>query len=129
MKLIATLASGALAIALSASAGLAAPLSVPSPAAHDASIVEQVQGYGHGYGRPHVEKRIYIDPPRHVERRVHVEPRPCHWSPRGWYRVDRWGRWHACRPAHPGRGWVWHSEGPRHGWYHPHRRQWHYNKW
>jgi hypothetical protein len=34
-----------------------------------------------------------------------------------------------CRPDSPGRGWIWHREGTRFGWYHPGRKEWHYKNW
>ena len=55
--------------------------------------------------------------------------RDCVWTGTGWGYRHR-GAVLACRPYRPvGPGWVWYSQGPRHGWYHPHRKVWHYNKW
>jgi hypothetical protein len=55
--------------------------------------------------------------------------RDCIWVNGGWY-YGRPGKYLVCKPYRPyGRGWIWHKEGHRHGWYHPHRKHWHYNKW
>jgi hypothetical protein len=35
-----------------------------------------------------------------------------------------------CRPMRPsGRGWIWHREGNRYGWYHSSRKAWHNDRW
>ena len=35
-----------------------------------------------------------------------------------------------CRPDRPsGRGWVWHKEGNRFGWWNSGRREWHHKAW
>lgn len=54
--------------------------------------------------------------------------RRCAWVGDRWSYRDR-GRMIVCRPPSPGPGWIWYSEGPRHGWYHPRRKVWNYNRW
>lgn len=35
-----------------------------------------------------------------------------------------------CRPDRPsGKGWVWHKEGNRFGWWNPKRKSWGFNGW
>ena len=53
----------------------------------------------------------------------------CRWVDNKWtYR--RGDKVIVCRPHRPsGRGWTWHREGNRFGWYNNQRRQWHYNAW
>jgi hypothetical protein len=58
-----------------------------------------------------------------------VYHRHCYWTGKGWGYHYR-GRILVCKPYRPkGHGWIWYHEGHRHGWYHPHRKVWHYNKW
>lgn len=93
--------SGLLALALTAPAAIAAPLSGTrqAPAASE-SLVEKTQAYH----------------------------RSCYWTGTGWGYKHK-GAILVCRPHKPRGVWIWHSEGPRHGWYHPHRKVWHHNKW
>jgi hypothetical protein len=55
--------------------------------------------------------------------------RDCAWIGGRWgYR--RGERVIVCRPFRPeGRGWVWHREGNRYGWWHSDRRAWHNDRW
>jgi hypothetical protein len=101
MTLKKVFAGGLAALVLSAGAASAAPLSNPITTTDLPTLVETVQG-------------------------MH---RDCRWRRGGWFWVDRYGNLRACRPHSPGRGWVWHHDGPRHGWYHPHRRSWHHRHW
>ena len=55
--------------------------------------------------------------------------RECVWNGSGWSIDLGDGRVVLCRPYRPNREWYWHTEGPRHGWYHRKRNVWHYNKW
>ena len=95
------LATGLLALGLMAPAATAAPLAgARDVPATSENLVEKTQAYH----------------------------RSCYWTGTGWgYKHSSGIR--VCRPAHPGRGWIWHSEGPRHGWYHSSRKAWHHNKW
>ena len=103
MKALSMLAGAALALGFFGSAANAAPLPGPSTAPQSTSLVEQTQGW-----------------------RYH---RSCVWVNGGWH-YGQPGKYLVCRPHRPaGRGWVWYSEGGRHGWYHPHRKHWHHNKW
>lgn len=97
--IVAATALAAGAVALPASA---APLAPVRPAADAASPVIEVQGYRYR--------------------------RDCYWTGSGWgYKYH--GKVLVCRPYKPyGSGWMWYSEGGRHGWYHPKRKHWHH-KW
>lgn len=86
------------ALALTTAAS-AAPL--PTIERSEAGVVEKVQGW-----------------------RYH---RGCGWDGRRWVVDLGAGRIVVCRPNRPGRGWVWRSDGPRQGWYHPGRRHWHHD--
>lgn len=100
MRLFTAVAAGALALA--ATSASAAPVG-KTIAPETESIVETVQAWRYR--------------------------RDCIWVNGGWH-YGRPGRYVVCRPYRPiGPGWVWYSEGPRHGWYHPGRRAWYYNKW
>ncbi len=49
----------------------------------------------------------------------------CRWVDNKWT-YQRGDKRLVCRPDRPtGRGWNWHTEGDRTGWYHPGRRIWH----
>jgi len=50
----------------------------------------------------------------------------CQLGPGGWHYNSRWRGRVACRPVSPGRVWIWRSEGPIVGWWHPHERRWHH---
>ena len=54
--------------------------------------------------------------------------RDCGWKSNGWF-YQRGGANVACRPKNPGRGYVWHREGERFGWYHRGDKRWHHNNW
>ncbi len=57
---------------------------------------------------------------------IHGTHRVCERGPAGWhYHTRLTHRRIACRPASPGRLWIWRSEGGRHGWWHRHERRWH----
>jgi hypothetical protein len=87
------------ATALLTMAAQAAPLAPQTPHA-GTGLVEKTQGYR----------------------------RDCVWINNGWnYR--RGGGYVACRPYSPGRGWVWHREGNRFGWWNPKTRGWHHRDW
>ena len=78
----------------------AAPTSLPR-AQPDVSLVEQAQAFR----------------------------RDCVWINNGW-RYKRGASYVVCRPNRPsGRGWVWHREGDRYGWWDPRRRAWHHRDW
>ena len=102
MLKLTSLAAGILTLGLAAPAATAAPLGAArdNPAAGE-SLVETVQGYH----------------------------RSCYWTGTGWgYKSGV--KVLVCKPHKPaGTGWVWHHEGPRHGWYHGKRKSWHHNKW
>ena len=53
----------------------------------------------------------------------------CRWVDNKWtYRKG--DKTLVCRPDRPsGRGWNWHREGGREGWYHGTRKAWHFNNW
>ena len=103
MKKLSMLAGAMFAIGMFAVPANAAPLPGPGTAPESASLVEQAQGW-----------------------RYH---RSCVWVNGGWHYGSP-GKYLVCRPHRPsGRGWVWHSEGGRHGWYHQQRKDWHHNKW
>lgn len=87
---------------LSSGAALAAPVSNMGNAIERSSAVETVQSWRYR--------------------------RDCVWVNGGWH-YGRPGKYVVCRPHNPGRGWVWHSEGPRHGWYNQRRKEWHYRNW
>ena len=55
--------------------------------------------------------------------------RDCRWVDNRWtYR--RGDKVVVCRPMRPsGRGWIWHREGNRYGWYHSGRKAWHNERW
>lgn len=53
--------------------------------------------------------------------------RNCGWHEGRWTVDLGGGRIVVCRPMRPSRDWVWRDEGPRHGWYHPGRKEWHYH--
>lgn len=56
---------------------------------------------------------------------VHGVHRTCQLGPAGWHRNPRRGVRIACRPSRPrGAYWMWHSEGPRHGWYNRREKRW-----
>jgi hypothetical protein len=60
---------------------------------------------------------------------VQVLRRNCTWVNNGWF-YRRGGNYVVCRPYRPlGRGWTWHREGNRYGWYQPARKRWHYDRW
>jgi hypothetical protein len=102
MKYLAGLAAGALAMAaLTTSAG-AAPLTGLNKTGDVSSAVEHVQAWRYERG--------------------------CAWNGRGWFYTNR-GRVVVCRPPSPGPGYIWFSQGPRQGWYHPRRKAWYNNKW
>lgn len=67
--------------------------------------------------------------------RTLVEPaqwryhRKCSWRGGRWIVDLGAGRIVVCRPNRPGRDWIWRDEGPRHGWYHPRRKSWHFRNW
>ena len=77
---------------------------------------------GPGSGLASSEKRTAI-----VET-VQAYHRDCAWVNSGWHYKNR-DKYVVCRPQHPGRGYVWHREGQRFGWYHPGRKHWHHNNW
>lgn len=53
----------------------------------------------------------------------------CRWVDNKWTYQKGDKRW-VCRPDRPqGRGWSWHREGQRFGWYQRERRAWHHNAW
>ena len=53
----------------------------------------------------------------------------CRWVDNKWT-YQRGDKVLVCRPDRPsGRGWSWHREGNRFGWWHAGRREWHYNGW
>ena len=61
--------------------------------------------------------------------KVYTYRRDCYWTGTGWG-YKKGTAVLVCRPYRPaGRGWVWYSDGGRHGWYHQSRKSWHYNKW
>lgn len=97
-----TLAVGLLAFGLAGTAAQAAPMSAMRDAGVSSeSLVDTVQGYR----------------------------RDCYWTGTGWGYKSK-GKVLVCRPHKPpGSGWIWHSEGGRHGWYHSQRKAWHHNKW
>ncbi len=100
MKKLSALAGAMLAIGMMTPVAIAAPLSAPGTAPEATSLIDAVQ-----------------------------YRRDCVWVNGGWHH-GRPGKYLVCKPYRPtGRGWVWHSEGPRHGWYHSQRRSWHNNKW
>lgn len=53
----------------------------------------------------------------------------CRWVNNKW--TERRGdKVVVCRPHRPeGRGWTWHREGNRFGWWNTGRRSWHHNAW
>ncbi len=53
----------------------------------------------------------------------------CRWVDNKWT-YQRGDKRLECRPNRPsGRGWSWHREGNRFGWYNPTRKAWHFNAW
>ena len=42
---------------------------------------------------------------------------------RGWHHMNGKRRV-SCRPANPGKGWAWHTEGGRSGWWHKTEHRW-----
>lgn len=102
MKKLSIVTGLALAIGMMSGTANAAPLSVPGSAPEATTLVEKTQSWRYR--------------------------RDCVWVNGGWH-YGRPGKYIVCRPHSPGRGWVWHSEGPRHGWYHPRHKRWHHNNW
>lgn len=94
------ISAGLLAFGLAASPVLAGPSSALLSSDKGASLVEPVQAY----------------------------QRNCGWMNNGWFYQHR-GSHVACRPPHPGRGYVWHREGQRYGWYHTAQKRWHHTNW
>jgi hypothetical protein len=94
------LAAGLLAVGLGAVSASASPSSGLLGANENTSLVEHAQGYH----------------------------RNCGWMNNGWF-YERGGSRVACRPLNPGRGYVWHREGQRYGWYHTGDRRWHHQNW
>lgn len=54
--------------------------------------------------------------------------RNCTWVNGGWH-YKNGSRHLVCRPYSPGRGYIWHREGNRFGWYHTARKEWHHKNW
>lgn len=52
----------------------------------------------------------------------------CSWVNGGWF-YRNGSRFVVCRPNNPGRGYSWHREGNRFGWYNSSRREWHHRNW
>ncbi len=53
----------------------------------------------------------------------------CRWVDNKWT-YQRGDKRLECRPNRPsGRGWNWHREGNRFGWYNNGRKSWHFNAW
>jgi hypothetical protein len=52
----------------------------------------------------------------------------CSWINGGWF-YRNGSRFVVCRPDRPGRGYNWHREGNRFGWYDGRRREWHHRNW
>ena len=98
----ALLISAIAATTLGAGAAVAAPMAPVTGISERAPLVEQVASYRYR--------------------------RDCIWVNGGWH-YGQPGKYLVCRPYSPGRGYVWHSEGGRHGWYHSKRKSWHHNKW
>ncbi|MEZ5817542.1 MAG: hypothetical protein R3D44_10700 [Hyphomicrobiaceae bacterium] len=96
--IVATVALAAAGFVMPASA---APLAPANPAADATSPVTHVQGYRYR--------------------------KDCYWTGSGWGYRHR-GKVLVCRPYKPrGAGWVWYSEGPRHGWYNRRAKRWHHH--
>lgn len=103
MKMRFVLAGAVVALGMSGAAAVAAPLVGPSTTPETTSLVEQVQSWRYR--------------------------RDCVWVNGGWH-YGRPGKYIVCRPHRPvGHGWIWYSEGGRHGWYHQRRKSWHHRKW
>jgi hypothetical protein len=102
MRKLSYLAGALLAFGLAGPAA-AGPLPGPGAAPEVDSLVHKTQGY-----------------------RYH---RTCYWTGTGWgYKSGT--KILVCRPFKPvGRYWVWHTEGPKHGWYHTQKKTWHHTKW
>ena len=100
MKTLSVVAGALLALGVFGAPASAAPLSAPGTALEVDSLVDQVQ-----------------------------YRRNCIWTGTSWgYKSGT--KVLVCKPYRPaGRGWIWHNEGPRHGWYHSQRKSWHHNKW
>jgi hypothetical protein len=55
--------------------------------------------------------------------------RDCAWVDNKWT-YQRGDKRLVCRPDRPsGRGWSWHREGNRFGWYLPREKRWNHNAW
>ena len=52
----------------------------------------------------------------------------CSWVNGGWF-YRNGARFVVCRPDSPGRGYRWHREGNRFGWYNSSRREFHHRNW
>ena len=95
-------AGATIALGMIGAPAVAAPMPAPGTAPESTSLIESVKWRYH---------------------------RSCVWVNGGWYYGSP-GKYIVCRPHRPhGRDWVWYQDGGRHGWYHKHRRVWHYNKW
>ncbi len=94
------LSGGLVALALATSPALASPSSALLKFDQQPTLVQTVQGY----------------------------QRNCGWTNNGWFYQHRGSRM-ACRPRNPGRGYVWHREGQRYGWYHAAQKRWHHTNW
>lgn len=57
---------------------------------------------------------------------VHRRHQSCRLGVAGWHLIPRRGVRIACRPhGQRGAGWIWRSEGKRHGWYSSRKKRWH----
>ncbi|MEQ1696952.1 MAG: hypothetical protein ABL901_14040 [Hyphomicrobiaceae bacterium] len=53
----------------------------------------------------------------------------CRWVDNKWT-YQRGDKRLVCRPDRPrGKGWGWHREGNRFGWYQSRGKRWHHNAW
>ena len=101
MKIITTLSALGTAALMSIGSAQAAPTSLPGAQPTNSTLVEKTQAFR----------------------------RNCVWINNGW-RYKRGSSYVVCRPYRPsGRGWVWHREGDRFGWWDPRRRSWHNREW
>ncbi len=97
------IASAVLALGLMTTGASAGPMPGPGSGPEAESLVQTTQGYRYR--------------------------RDCVWVNGGWH-YGKPGAHLVCRPHRPtGRGWTWHSDAGRHGWYHTQRKSWHHNKW